>query len=240
MKKGLLFTLLSFSSLAMMAQNRQVKIGGGLGFLSEGQARNVELQCEHRISEKLSIFVSLGVNNADITAQGLYGFIPGSYTGVVYELYTDDRDVLLQHLRDQGGWRFQYSERLIYTDVGLKGRLFEPAKGNQIKVVAGSSLGRYIYSGPENVFVNRGMIVDKDNVDKSIGVVMFLIGVENEFSIFERFSISFSLNYRTRFNERRAFTRRIQFGSAPNTTEVRINSSILYSANMTLQVGYRF
>ena len=219
-KKNLIFIFISCCAITMMAQNNYIKIGTGIGGVPYEMSGgwNFELQYEYKMKTKLSGFLSLGTNNRDnFTTQGRSQGTDGTETW-------------------DNSWQFEHSERFNYIDAGLKYPIFNIGERYAIKAVLGASLGQSIYNYPDNIFINRGIIEERDDITRKVEVGMLLVGLENHISITDRFSVSLNFNYRTTFDEKHILTREIE---APSYL-IFTTSGILDVANASLQVGYLF
>lgn len=219
-KKNLIFIFISFYAITIMAQKNNIKIGTGIGTLPYETTGgwNVELQFEYKIKTRLSGFLSLGTNNRDnFTAQGRSQGTAGTETW-------------------DNSWQFKFSERFNYIDAGLKYRVFNTGERYAMKAVLGASLGQSVYTFPENVFINRGIIEQLDDITRKVEVGMLLLGVENHILITDRFGVSFNFNFRTTLDKKHILNSEIRTHNWYGYT----TSGILNVMNVLLQFGYLF
>lgn len=170
MNKYVLLLILMCSGAAMMAQSYYIKAGGGIGGVPyEGTPGwNVALQCAYQFASRFSAFLSLGTNGDRFTSSGRSLGSSGS----------DARD---------NSWRNQYSERLHYMDAGLKYRLIGGGNVYQLKGTAGASLAQSVFHYPETLVINRGIIEQREDVTQKVETPMFLLGIDNHFSIYQAY-----------------------------------------------------
>ena len=218
-KREIFLVLLLLNSIAIIAQKNQVKIGGGMGSTPyEGTPGwNVDFQYEYKVTPKLSGFTGVGMNGDKYTAQGRSSGTSGTDTW-------------------NNNWKYDYSERFIYIDIGLKYKIFELGERYEMKASVGGSLGQSIFQYPEDIFINRGIIERQDEVTRKVEVGLFLLGFENYIYLTDRLFLNLNLILRTTFKEKYLFTREIKFHN--NFTFV--TSGILYVPSINLQVGYLF
>ena len=207
-------------AVAATAQRHQVKIGGGIGTLPYERhlgARNIEIQYEREITPALSGFAALGISFENVVGEGSYTF------GEWYRI-----------------WRYEISERLLYFDVGIRPRIFKIGKRYEMRAALGGSVALSIYSYPENIVINRG-VLRKDDISQRVVVWMFLLGLENRFHITERFSVGLSANYRTTPEAKQPLTRiHREIREIDSSIMSAVYPGISYSTNIVLHFGYVF
>lgn len=133
-------------------------------------------------------------------------------------------------------WQYEYSERLNYIDIGLKYRLFKVGNRYELKTAIGTSFAQSVLNYPEYIFIDRGVIVQQDDVTRKVEVGALLLGIENHIELNDRFGVSLSLNYRTTFNKKHILTREVNFDDGLFSS----TAGILNMLNLVLQLGYRF
>jgi hypothetical protein len=202
-----------------MGQESYLKIGGGMGSLPyEGTLGwHAELQYEYRFLPSLSGFVSVGINGDNFTNKGQSQGNDGMETW-------------------NNSWEYNYVERLNYIDLGLKYPLLSIGKRYVMKPALGLSFVQSVLEYPEKMFINRGVIEQREDVVRKVGAGMLLFGLENVIALNERVGLNLSLNYRTAFTERHILTREVTF----HNSRVTSTSGILHVTNIVLQIGYRF
>ncbi len=219
MKKEIILVFLLLNSIIIIAQKNQVKIGGGIGVVPyEGSPGwNAEFQYEYKMNPKFSGFIGLGINGDDFITQGRSQGTDG----------TDTWD---------NSWQFQYSEKFIYLDVGLKHRIVKRGERFEIKGSLGGSLAQSVFQYPEDIYINRGIIEQQNVVSRKVAVGMLLLGLENYVYLTDRFFLNLNLMVRTTFKERSILTREIEFHNNFSSE----TSGILNVPNLNLQLGYQF
>jgi hypothetical protein len=219
MKKYLIIVFLSIHAIHAMAQKNYIKIGGGIGSApyEGGLGWNVDFQYEYKLAKKLSGFMSVGIIGDELTSQGRSQGSDGTQTW-------------------DNSWKYQYSERLNYIDLGLRHRILKKSEKYEMKAALGASFAQSVFRYPENIYINRGIIEQQDNVTRKVEVIMLLLGIENHIPISDHVSINLNLNYRTAFKERHELRREVRFDDGISTA----TSGILSVVNVSLQVGYLF
>ncbi len=217
--KKLIFLILLVHSFSLVAQKNQLKFGGGIGGVPyEGTPGwNIELQYAYQMTPRLSGFLSLGTNGDNFTSTGRSMGTDGIGTW-------------------DNSWQYGFSERLHYVDAGLRHRIFRVGEKYEFKGAVGASFAQSVLNYPEQIFINRGVIEQKEDVTRKVGVGMLLIGVENRVAVTDRIHISLSFNYRTTLKERFVLTRTVNYNDGTSSS----TSGILNAVNLALQFGYSF
>ncbi len=217
MKENLILLLSFLFSIEAMAQNHQIKIGGGLGEV-DFNGWNAEIQYERKLSKRLSVF----------TAVGVIGY---SYTVGVCHTFREFNG------RWTRCWAFDCPESFIYLDAGFKGRLFRLGRRYEMRAALGGAFARLIYRGPERVTVYSLRIVSEDyGRARTTEKTMFLVGLENRVSLTDRLSISLNANYRDGLFPALQ-TYEVIANDALLFKGVR---EVVRAANVTFQLGYAF
>lgn len=219
MHRILIIGLLTIQAFTVMGQESYLKIGGGAGSLPyEGTLGwNAELQYEYRFLSGLSGFISVGINGDNFTSKGQSQGNDGMETW-------------------NNSWDYNYSERLNYIDLGLKYPLLTIGKRYVMKPALGLSIVQSVLEYPEKIFINRGVIEQREDVVRKAGTGMLLFGLENVIALNERVGLNLSFNYRTSLTERHILTREVTFHNGRVTS----TTGILHVANIVIQIGYRF
>ncbi len=217
-KKEIILVFLLLNSFAMIAQNNQIKIGGGIGMVPYQSALgwNVDVQYEYKINSQFSGFIGAGMIGSNFTTRGRSQGTDG----------TDTWD---------NSWQFQYSERFQYIDLGLKYSILKRER-YEMKTAFGGSLAQSIFKYPPDVYINRGIVEQENEVSRKVEIGMLLLGLENYVYLTDRFFLNLNLRFRTLFKEKHVLIREIK--SHNNSGSVR--SGILNVTNLNLQIGYLF
>ena len=218
-KKEIILVCLLLNSIAIIAQKNQIKIGGGLGGVPYEMSigTNIELQYEYKINTKFSGFMALGLNYDNFSA---YGMSQG----------TDGTDTW------NNSYQYEYSERFKYVDLGVKYSILRSGERYEMKASLGGSLAQSVFQYPEDIYINRGLIEQYNEVTRKVELGMLLFGIENYVFITDRFFLNLNLAFRTTFKERKILAREVKF----HNNLVIETSGILNLFNINFQVGYQF
>lgn len=217
--KPILLVMSVLSITLSYAQQQAIKIGAGLGGVPyEGTpGLNVELQYERTFGAWPTLFVALGMNGDNFTVNGRS---TGSSNGETWD----------------NSYQYSYNERFVYVDIGLTNRLLRLGKVYELRLAAGISAAQSRFNYPETLFINRGIITEREDTKHRVGVLMFNCALENNFKLGNNFTLGLKGALRSTFKEIHVLERVVnyEFGQSSST------SGILNIPTITLQMGYSF
>lgn len=207
---AILLLLLCLATFATAQQNNLI-VGFGTGNIPyEGtMAWGGDVEYERFLNDGLSVFVSAGWLGDRFTEQG-------------YSMGTDGTTTW------DNNWKYDFSERFQFVDLGVKERILRIGEKYSLHSSLGATFGQSVFKYPETLVIEKGVILQQEQVTRRVEVWMLNVGIEQRFKVTEHFFIGLNAAFRTTFGEKHVLSRVINFdyGTISSTSGIRSVSNV--------------